>query len=244
MHPLVIVLSGLFLAILEFSVFFPEWYIFSLVALLMLLVSIRPLVFRGSSRGNVLLFFFGIFSWALLLFIDDMVRQHIFSVISGSLLFWMLWGYRRWHEGPLVGMTKSILSAITIASVFLFFSVLIGILINYSVPIWSFMGFMGFGAYILTHQYLSGIARDNVHVKMYSVAVGIFFVELGWMTQFWPFGYLTTGVILLILYYVLWDVLSSYTEGVFTRSRAWGDVTVLIVLVSMVLLTTPWTLTQ
>lgn len=244
MHPLVIALSVLFFGILESSVFFPEWYIFTLIALLMLLVSIRTLILRGSSRGNVLLFFFGIFSWTLLLFIDDTLKQHVFSVIAGCFLFWMLWGYHRWQEGPLVGMTKSILSAITIASAFLFFSVLTGTLINYSVPVWAFMGLMGFGSYLLMHQYLSSIIRGNPHIKMYSVAVGIFFVELGWIIQFWPFGYLTTGVILLILYYVLWDVLSSYTEGVFTRSRAWADVSVLIVLVLMVLLTTPWTLTQ
>jgi hypothetical protein len=195
----------------------------------------------GFSSKSLLSFFFGFFSWALLFFIDSVWEQHIFVALSGSLFFGMLWSYRRWRGGSLLGMTKSGIAAATIASVFLFFSVLSATLINYAFPIWIFMLLVGGGIHLLTYQYLSGVTGDAKRVVMYSMAVGVFFAELAWVIQFWPFGYLTIGVILLIVYYVLWDFLGSYIEGVFTRSRAWGDLSILAVLIVLVLVTTQWT---
>lgn len=214
-----------------------ELFLFLAIALLF-----RLIWMRWSLRGDTLIFFFGVSSWTLLFFIDAVWQQHLFAMLSGGLFFWMLWGYRRWRGGLLAGMTKSALSAITIATAFLFFSVLMGTLINYAFPVWAFVLILSVGAYLLTHQYLAGISEERGRIEWYSVAVGVFFAELGWIVQFWSFGYLTTGVILLILYYALWDMLGSYTEGTFTRSRAWGDVSLFVVLVGLVLLSTPWTL--
>jgi hypothetical protein len=244
MHISVAGLAVSFMAILELLVFFPEQG-FSLFFLLFgFLIVVHFRIIQRFSWRDVLLFFFGVFAWGLLLFIDRRVEQHIFIVLVGGLFAGMLWGLSRWREGPLIGMTKSVLSAVTITSLFLFFSVIVAMLINYNFSMWLFAGCMGIGSYLCTYQYLVSIPGGRSRAKMYSFVVGVFFVEVGWMVPFWPFGYLTTGVILLILYYVLWDVLSSYIEGIFTRSRAWGDISLLVVLVSLVLFTTPWTLSQ
>lgn len=244
MYVLIAGVSILFFLILESVIFFPERYVFSFFSLLLLLISGRIGITRGSSRGDVLIPFFCISSWLLLFFVDDVEKQHIFSILLSCLFFFVLLVYYRWQEGQLVGVAKGVVSSVTVITAFLFFSVSIGVAINYALPIWISMICIGGGSYLLMRQYLSGITKENMHTRRYSIAVGLFFAELGWFVQFWPFGYLTTGVILLILYYVLWDVLSSYIEGVFTRLRAWGDILVLVILVSMVLLTTPWIFSQ
>lgn len=239
----VIGLTIIFSALLEYAIFLPGQYWSSFVALSVFLFFVYTRAVGNTSHRGSLIFFFGIFSWGLLFFMDDVMEQHLFVLLSSILFGCMLWGYQRWRKGILLGATKSVLSAVTLASVFLFFSVLVGLLINYNVPIGVFAGVLGFGVYMLTRQYLEGLVEESqTRVAAYSISVGIFFLELGTIIRFWPFGYLTTGVILLILYYVLWDVLGSYVEGTLTRPKVWGDIVVLVGLSFLVLLTTPWTI--
>lgn len=239
-HVSVITYTFAFLATLEFPVFFPDWYGASFFFLAGVLLFLQRPVVGGFSEKSVLPFFFGFSSWLLLFFIDSTMQRHIFSVLSGCLFFWMLWSFRRWRGGALLGVTKSGIASVTIATVFLFFSVLSGTLINYTFSIWIFALLSGVGVYLLTYPYLFGVTGDKKRSISYSLAISIFFGQLGWIIQFWPFGYLTIGVILLIFYYILWDFVGNYVEGTFTRSRVWGNLSLLIFLTVLVLGTTRW----
>lgn len=202
---------------------------------------------RGYLLRSCLLFFFGIFSWGLLFFIDNFWRQQIFAALSVCLFWMLLWGYARFREETFSGAAKSVFSSITVASAFLFLSVLSGIFINYTFSAWIFSFLNGLGIFLLTYQYLACLVsspEEVFRVRIYSAVSGICFAQSAWMVQFWPFGYLTIGAVLLIFYYVLWDFLTSYVEGSFTRSRVLADIWILFGLTALVLATTRWTLVQ
>ena len=65
-------------------------------------------------------------------------------------------------------------------------------------------------------------------------------MQFAWFIHFWPFGYLTTGVVMLIIYYVFWDLFQSYLEGALRKQRFFANGFLFIVLVGIILASTPW----
>jgi len=61
-------------------------------------------------------------------------------------------------------------------------------------------------------------------------------VELIWTMNFWPFGYLTTGVIALILYYILWDLTQSFFLKLLSKKRVVANMIFFSALIVIILL--------
>lgn len=229
-----------FLGALELLVFFPDWYGASFLALSIVLFGLQRPIIGGFSRKSTLTFYLGIGAWFLLLFIDSETEQHIFAVLSVILFGMVLWAHEGWREDRFRISKKGIFSAATVASVFIFFSVVSGVMVNYAFPILLGMAGMGFGTYLLMRQYFFGAIADGKRAKMYAAIAGIFFAEATWIVQFWPFGYLTTAAILLIFFFVLWDAFDSYSEGGISWHRMGADFSILVVLTGLLLVTTRW----
>jgi len=64
--------------------------------------------------------------------------------------------------------------------------------------------------------------------------------EIVWILNFWPFGYLTTGVISLIFYYVFWDLIQCHFFNMLSKKRVLGHMLIFGFLVAMVLSSTRW----
>lgn len=230
----------LFWGALETLVFFPNRYGLSFLLLSTVLIMAQRIGVGKFSHKSVLFLFFGVCAWLLLLFIDSSNEQHIFSVLSSALFGMALGAVYRWKERRFPVSEKGIFSAVTVATVFIFFAVISGVMINYSFPMFFAALGGGFGAYLLMKQYLLGASRDEKGAKTYAVISGIFFAESFWIVQFWPFGYLTTAAILLIFFFVLWDFFDNYSEGGISWKRVWGNVVVLVCLTGLLLATTRW----
>lgn len=235
----------IFFSALQLTVQFPDALWYTLGALLL---GLAISVYLVSPRYVVRTWpavFFGICSWAMLFFIDTEAKQQTFIAFSTVLFFASLWAFWRWREGLLSGMTKSVLSALNVACAFFFFSAFSAFLINFSPRTWivvGMIGVMGIGVYALVHHFIFYVSGDATRATRYSAIALFFFLQLAWIVQFWPFGYLTVGALLLVFYYVLWDALESYAEGTFTRAHMITNLFVFFGLTGIVLLTTRWTL--
>jgi len=48
--------------------------------------------------------------------------------------------------------------------------------------------------------------------------------EVAWAFSLWPFGYLTTGLAILIIFYVFWDAIRSWIQGDYSTKRVWLNI--------------------
>jgi hypothetical protein len=193
------------------------------------LYSFLPLAITGSSLG-------------LLYFIDDLIERQIFGFLVAILFYTALLGIKRICKNPLDMTARSLFSATLMATVFLFYAVTYGFYINFTVPLWLFIlghfVFITFITFISLRSYLSDYRR----ILLYSVAIGFAMIQLAWMANFWPFGYLTMAAISLMFYYILWDLVQMVFLGTLSKKRVIITIIYCVVLTMTVLLTTQWLL--
>lgn len=84
--------------------------------------------------------------------------------------------------------------------------------------------------------------QDYLKVLMLNFVISLLMGQIIWALALWPFGYLTTGVIALIIYFIMWDIVRSYIKGVLTRSSVVTNVLLSIMAIGGILFSAQWTL--
>ncbi len=204
-------------------------------------------VFAGWNVGKNAFFAFlplslTVSSLGLLYFIDNLREQQIFGFLIALLFYMTLLSIKRIAKNPLDMTARSLFSASVIATVFLFYAVVYGLYINFSVPLWLFItGHFLFIA-IITFVCLRAYSHDYRRIFLYSIVIAFAMIQLVWMANFWPFGYLTMAAITLMFYYVLWDLAQMVFLEILSKKRIIITIIYCIVLTLAVLLTTQWLL--
>ncbi len=178
----------------------------------------------------------------LIFFVDSFfVRQ----IIIGMALFLLLFSMREYRQLNKVEelSLKGILFIFHFMTLFFFFAFSLAVHINFAIPQVLLMCIYGVSIFLVSlHSFLVVHIKEVKRSLQYSLVLAFFFWQLIWFVHFWPFGYLTTGVVLLVIYYVLWDLFQSHFENTLRLQRFFTDIALLIVLVGIVLLSTPWTI--
>lgn len=192
------------------------------------LFAITPLVFSVSSA-------------TLLYFIDLPTGKHAFVFFS-TLMYYLslLSAYRlRYYIGDQTA--RGLFMAVAIAAIFLFYSASYGFYLNFFVPLWMLMLAYFLTAFLISYQYFQIIERKRIKlILIYSVLLGLAMAEIAWIISFWPFGYLTTGVIALIFYYVLWDLAQSYFLNILSKKRVIANIILFSFLITIILASSKW----
>lgn len=231
--------SLVFLVGLEVTIFKPAWLFF--VAVFLLLAAL----YEGRKIGqrwrySILPFFFAIFSIALLHLISLIFEKQIFIILVSAMYYLALFGtYRLWiFAGDQTA--RGMIMASTSAAVFFTYAGAYGLYLNFLVPLYVLMLTYLIVTLLVSYQYFSIIEEDRTKVWTYSLLLALFMAELIWTMNFWPFGYLTTGIIALILYYVLWDLTQSYFLNLLSRKRVVANMIFFSALIIIVLLSSKW----
>ena len=184
----------------------------------------------------------GFTAMALLYFIDNTTEKYIFVGLVTALFYASLFGIRRIRKNPFDMTARSLFSATLIATVFMFYAAAYGFYINFNIPLWLFLLvhflFIGGVTLMSLRAYVSNYRR----IVLYSAAIAFGMVQFAWMTNFWPFGYLTTAVVSLLFYYVLWDLVQMEFLEILSKKRVMMTLTYCIVLMGAVLVPTQWLL--
>jgi uncharacterized PurR-regulated membrane protein YhhQ (DUF165 family) len=93
---------------------------------------------------------------------------------------------------------------------------------------------------LVSFQYFWLINDDKKNVLNFSLVLGFVMAEIVWVLNFWPFGYLTTGVITLIFYYVFWDLVQCHFLNNLSKKRVVANMIIFALMVTMVLSSTRW----
>lgn len=200
--------------------------------------------YHGSKLGKkwffaILPVFFTISSAALLYLITLAFEKHIFIALSSGLYYLSLLGAYRLGKYPKDLTAKSMNIAAASATLFFAFSGAYGFYLNFLVPIYYLMLFYLAVTFLVSYQYFI-LTKEAQKTVLYSSILALLMAEIVWMLNYWPFGYLTTGSIALILYYVLWELARSHILNQLSRRRVIFNMLFFSFLVCVVLLSSKW----
>lgn len=179
-------------------------------------------------------------SIGLIAFIDSPIQKFIFEILVTIIYYFSLLGIYRLGSYSKDKTAKAIISASAMAAIFFFFSVVYGSYLNFVIPLWIIMLVFFCASVLICFQYFKLIDGDTERIFIYSLIMGIAMTEIAWTLSFWPFGYLTTGVIMLIFYYVLWDLMQSNFNGNLSKRRVLNNMIFFGSLAIVVLMTSRW----
>jgi hypothetical protein len=235
-----IIFSIIFLLGLELIIFKYE-YVYVIAISLFLLSLIE-----GYSSGKKWIFsilpaFFTISSIALLYLIAPVIQRQTFILLSSLMYYLSLFSSYRLgiyiKDQTANGMNK----AATAATIFFAYASAYGLYLNYLVPLYMLMLAYLLITLLVSYQNFYIIRQNNSTVVWaYSFILSLAMAELIWTMNYWPFGYLTTGVIALILYYVLWDLIQSYFLDILKKRRVVVNMVFFSIMIVLVLLSAKW----
>ncbi len=208
-------------------------------------------------KFSILPIFFTLSSVALLYLVTLTYEQQIFIILASSMYYLSLFGAYRLNQYSGDQTAKGMIAAATISTIFFTYAGAYGLYLNFLVPLWWLLITYSVITVLVSYQYFSIICFSSNKVKkenselalskkqkriiwIYSFLMALAMAEIIWAASFWPFGYLTTGVITLILYYTLWDIVQSYFLSKLNRKRVISNVILCSVAVILVLVSSRW----
>lgn len=230
----------LFVLSLELFAFYSGlFWLFLALFLTISIVGFRAVVKNWSFWYLIVLFLLSV--WAIIHLIDQSIDKHVFIFLSAVVYYFLLLGIYRNKENANDETARGLISMTLMASIFLFFSASYGIYLNFKIPSWLLMLFYFINTSIVSYQYFTTIEqRRKITVLIYSLVIGFAILELGWIVNFWPFGYLTTGFVLLIFYYILWDLAQNYFLGKLSKKKVFINLVFFIIMSAVVLYSSRW----
>ncbi len=234
-----LIYSLIFLVGLE-SVLFAYKYVF-IIAVFLLLFSI----YGGKSLGkkwiySILPAFFSLSSISLLYLIGLGYEQQIFCILTFFMYYFSLLSAYRLGQYEGDQTAKGMNMAATASTIFFTYASAYGLYLNFLVPLYYLMLTYLFVTLLVSYQHFSIINSDKKIAWIYSFILALIMSELIWTMNFWPFGYLTTGVIALILYYIIWDIIQCYFNDLISRKRVVSNLVFFTFLIGFILISAKW----
>ena len=240
-HASLLLFAVFFFGSLELVAMFPEWF---LILALLFLGGVFRLSWRfgGSASSAIVPTLFSFSTVFLLFFVSSPREKHIFILLS-SLVFYVaaLGIYRlRQYDGDLTA--QSMLSLVAMTTLFFLFSVFSGLFLNFQrFTEYMLMLSCGLSAFLVGLSILLRSFRvEREKAMLYSLLLGFFAAQLAWIGTFWPFGYLTTGVLMLMFTSPIWESIQAETTGGISKMRPAVHVLLILVLTAIVLSSAQW----
>lgn len=203
-------------------------------------------IFFGRRAGGKWVFsilpaLFSISSVALLYLIGGSLQRQVFIFLSFLMYYLAIFGAYRLGKYPLDQTARGMVMAATASTIFFTYASFYGLYLNFLVPAFVLVGAYSLLTLLVSYQHLSLFSQKNKFlVWTYSFVLAFSMGEIIWTMNFWPFGYLTTGTVALILYYILWDLVGSYFSGLLSKKRVVGNAVLFSFLILVILLSSKW----
>ena len=230
----------LFFGGLEFAVFQPRY--FFLMAVFLALAAL----FEGKKSGGQWLFSIlpatlAVFTVLQLYLIALVYEQQVFILLAASMYYLSLLSAYRLGEYGRDQTARGMNMAAATAAIFFAYASSYGWYLNFLVPLyWLMLTYLAVTLFV-SYQYFAIIRPDDKRsVWLYCFVLALIMAEIIWAMNFWPFGYLTTGVIALILYYVLWDLIQSHFLNLLSKRRVIANMIFFSAMIVLVLMTAKW----
>ena len=180
----------------------------------------------------------------LLSLIDRGFEMRVFIIVASCLYYLALLGVYRLHQAPQDKTARTMLNLAALASLFFVFTATYGLYLNYEVPLALLLGVYFFGSAIVTFQtsYVATTPKNARRSMVTAFVIGLLMTEFMWVVHFWPFGYVTIGMAILIYFFWLWKISLDAVREEFVWSRAWREGFLLLFLLGLLIMTANWSL--
>lgn len=183
---------------------------------------------------------FSLSAFTLLYLVSSTAEKQLLIILSAALYYLGMLGIFRISKYEKDRTARGMLAAFLAAAVFFFCASAYGIYINFAVPVWGLMVSYLLATTGVSYQYLRLITENKKMARGYSAILGMIMAEIAWVISFWPFGYLTTGAIALMLYYIFWDLTQSFFLDLLSKKRVAINMIFFSLLITLVLATSRW----
>jgi len=264
-----ILLSLIFAAALEVSVLRPEWF-FYVLAFLVSFSVLMVWPFARKIRFLAIPFFLSIGSLSLLYLIDDRLEKHLFVGLSAAVYYLALMGAYRLKHYDCDQTAQGMVNFATIATGFFWFVSNYGWYLNFNIGTWvlvlTFIGstfLIGLPSLMICQLACSKIRQrsasksngnggktsseifecgpgERMTVIFLSFILSLVMGEVIWSLSLWPFAYLTTGVVALIIYFVFWDAVRSFVNQTLSLKAIMFNIVFALIAISGILMTAQW----
>lgn len=230
-------LFGLGLSLIGWYGNFFGWIVIGLLA-----IGIRHAMTFGRRLPAVLNtpVIFVLSSALLLSFIGSPLERWVFVACSSTVYYLLMLGLYRLSRVPQDLSARAMVAMVVMATAFFFFSTVYGFYLNFDVPLWFLMAVYGIGTFSVTYQSLLLIGGSRRTASVYGTVAALGLSEIAWVVNFWPFGYLTSGVVTLMFFFVLFDLAQSNILNTLSKRRSLSYVGIFAVLLTMVLYSSRW----
>jgi hypothetical protein len=231
--------SLFFLLSLEVIIFFPSW-VFWIMGIILVFSA-----WMGKTMGKRWIFsitpsFFALSCIGLFYLISSNLEEQVFVILSSSIYYLGLYGTNRLGLYEKDQTALAMLIVTLTATIFFSFASFYGIYLNFLVPTYILMLAYFLVTFLISLAYFFLIQDNKKTVLIYSLILALIMSELIWTMNFWPFGYLTTGIIALILYYILWDLIRSHFLNILSKKRVVINLFFFFLLIVSILITSKW----
>lgn len=245
-EPRILFWSLLFFAVLWYAqsqelLFSASGYLVTLVPLLIISSIAGYQLYRRIVRIFVPLVLSAVIP-LLLSLIDQRSNALIFMIIGSLMYYFGLLSMYRLRKAPQDQTAQSLLHATLMASIFFFYCAVTGFFLNFAFPpLWFVMIIVGIVTTLVTYvSFLTVSREDQQRNFLYSSLVGFLLTEVFFVASFWPFGYLTTGALLTIGYFLFWEMALDAFLHTLSMRKIFFRIALLGVIILIVLLSTPW----
>lgn len=266
-----ILLSIIFACALEVSIFQQHWFFAVLIFLVCFSVlMVWPLARK--IRFLAIPFFLSIGSLSLLFLIDDLIEKQVFVALSSFVYYLALLGAYRLKFYDCDQTAQGMVNLATLATGFFWFVSNYGWYLNFQISAWvlvlTFIGstfLIGLPSLMICQVACSKIRqrskkqpsnlingetleaveysqRERKTVLFLSLILSFVMGEVIWGLSLWPFAYLTTGVVALIIYFVFWDAVRTYIQRTFTLKAVVFNVVFSTLAIAGILFSAQWDL--
>jgi hypothetical protein len=178
----------------------------------------------------------------LLPLIDSSSEAKAFIVISAGVFYLAILASFRLGKYGSDKTAKGMSNLAALAALFTWFAAGYGWYLNVQMPIWPIMIIFAIVTFLISYvSFGINQLKLNSHQRfLYAVFMAYLMAGVIWMQNFWPFGYLTTGAIALIIYYSGWDLIVSYFRDKLSIKRLAFDIIFLVGASAVILLSAKW----
>ncbi len=240
-HISILVFALSFFGLLEAAIVIPMK--FSVLVFFLLAILFRALSRFGGSVGSAIIpTLFSFSSILLLFFISSPREKHVFIFLSSLVFYTSVLGVYRLRQYAGDMTAGSMLSLVAMTTLFFLFSGFFGIFLNFQrFSEWMLMTSYGLSSFLVGLSVFVRLFRNNPRKAwFFALLFGFSAAEIGWIGTFWPFGYLTSGVITLLFLSPLWDMIQGEASGGVSKKRLAVQVTLILFLIGMVLGSSEW----
>lgn len=217
-----------------------SWYLLSISPLIIVsFLASKRLTDRFSDGFIPILL--SISSPTLLSLIDSPSERQVFVVLSALMYYCALLGNFRLRHAPTDKTGEAFLNTAAMAAMFFYYAGLYGFYLNFSFPLWGLMILYFLGTALTSYEtFMTVDKKERSRVVLYSVLLGLIMGEMAWVMSLWPFGYLTTGVLGVIFFFIAWDIaFDAFRESLSLR-KAVIRILFFLGLISLLLISSPW----